>query len=64
MSVVKYRAIQNRLILFPSALTHEVEVYSGSTPRYSVSYDLNVTVEADERDNEFCVTNPSCWVQL
>ena len=64
MSVVKYRAIQNRLILFPSALQHEVEIYSGSTPRYSVSYDLNVTVEADERDNEFCVTNPSCWVQL
>ena len=65
ISTVKYKAVQDRLIIFPSELKHEVETYSGRTPRYSVSYDLTVTLGNNSQgDNEFCLTNPSNWVEL
>jgi uncharacterized protein (TIGR02466 family) len=57
-----YPAVQNRLIIFPSTLNHEVREYRGITNRYSISYDILITTRKDA--GNFCLVNPSRWVKI
>jgi uncharacterized protein (TIGR02466 family) len=54
---------QHRLLLFPSDLTHRVTPYEGSSPRYSVSYDLAITTPPGE-GREMRMPHPMDWVPL
>ena len=58
----KYKAKQNRLLIFPSSLNHEVKEYRGLTNRYSISYDILITTRKEA--GNFCLTNPSKWVKI
>ena len=55
--------VQSRLLLFPSLLMHHVDQYFGSTPRYSVSYDL-LLASSPGRSAEMVTSNPSSWLRL
>ena len=54
---------QHRLLIFPSDLTHRVTPYEGSSPRYSVSYDLAITTPPGE-GREMRMPHPMDWVPL
>ena len=54
---------QHRLLLFPSDLNHRVTPYDGSSPRYSVSYDLAITTPPRE-GREMRMPHPMDWVPL
>ena len=60
---VWYRPIENRLLIFPSSLNHEVESYKGDVPRYSITYDIIITgkADSDEFDNEMSIIHPTQW---
>ena len=58
----KYDAVQNRLVIFPSTLNHEVLPYSGITNRYSISYDILITTRKES--GNFCLVNPKRWVKI
>ena len=47
---------QHRLLIFPSDLTHRVTPYEGSSPRYSVSYDLAITTRTRRDGRCACPT--------
>ena len=55
--------LQGRLLLFPSSLMHCVDQYLGSSPRYSVSYDLMIVSPAGS-SAEMVVSSPSAWLKL
>ena len=57
-----YDAVQNRLLIFPSSLHHEVTEYVGYKNRYSISYDILITTKKEA--GNFCLVNPSQWVCL
>lgn len=57
-----YNAVQNRLMIFPSSLNHEVREYHGQTNRYSISYDILITTRKEA--GNFCLVNPSRWVKI
>ena len=60
-----YPAVPGRLIIFPSTLNHEVEVYSGEKERYSLSYDLMVITKDSTNSNaEYVIHDPSKWIEL
>ena len=60
---IDYEPIENRLLIFPSSLHHEVEPYKGEVPRYSVTYDILITGKEniDEVDNEMSIIHPTQW---
>ena len=58
-----YKPVEKRLIIFPSSLMHEVLPYMGEQLRYSVSYDIMVTVQ-DDVNVEHCITDPTTWRDL
>ena len=60
---IDYESIENRLLIFPSSLHHEVEPYKGEIPRYSVTYDIIITGKenTDEVDNEMSIIHPTQW---
>ena len=48
----EYAPVTNQLIIFPSSVEHEVNLYRGSINRYSITYDIIVTGKANlEMDN-------------
>ena len=57
-----YNAVQNRLVIFPSTLNHEVREYHGITNRYSISYDILITTRKES--GNFCLVNPSRWIKI
>ena len=57
-----YNAVQNRLVIFPSTLNHEVREYHGVTNRYSISYDILITTRKES--GNFCLVNPSRWIKI
>ncbi len=57
-----YDAVQNRLLIFPSSLHHEVTEYVGYKNRYSISYDILITTKKES--GNFCLVNPSQWICL
>jgi uncharacterized protein (TIGR02466 family) len=57
-----YNAVQDRLMIFPSSLNHEVRTYYGETNRYSISYDILITTRKEA--GNFCLVNPSRWVKI
>ena len=62
---VQYTPVKNKLIIFPSSVFHEVNLYYGTTARYSITYDITITGKKDlNTDNEMCVINPSNWMEL
>ena len=62
---MEYKPVQNQLIIFPSSIEHEVDLYYGDNNRYSITYDLIVTGTEDlEGDNEMCTINPKNWMKL
>ena len=62
---MEYKPVQNQLIIFPSSVEHEVDLYYGDINRYSITYDLIVTGKEDlEGDNEMCTINPNLWMEL
>lgn len=60
----QYVPEEDRLFIFPSHLEHEVEVYLGNTPRYSVSYDIIVTSSGVKNNNEFAIIDPMNWKEI
>lgn len=58
-----YKPVEKRLIIFPSSLFHEVLPYMGKDGRFSISYDIMVTVR-DDCNVEHCITDPSTWQDL
>ena len=56
-------ALPHSLLLFPSDLRHRVLPYEGSSPRYSVSYDLAITT-APGKGREMRTPHPMDWVPL
>ena len=58
----KYDAVQNRLVIFPSTLNHEVLPYNGILNRYSISYDILITTRKEA--GNFCLVNPKRWVKI
>jgi len=61
----EYDPVTNQLIIFPSSVEHEVNLYRGSINRYSITYDIIVTGKANlEMDNEMCIINPDQWIPL
>jgi len=60
--VATYKPNTNLLIIFPSSLQHEVEQYTGTAGRYSITYDL--IIAATDKDNEMCMSKPSKWRKL
>ena len=62
---VEYEPKPNQLLIFPSSMEHEVNLYYGGLSRYSITYDIIITnKENTEMDNEMCVVNPSNWIKL
>ena len=57
-----YNAVQNRLVIFPSTLNHEVREYHGITNRYSISYDILITTRKES--GNFCLVNQSRWIKI
>ena len=60
--VATYKPNTNLLIIFPSSLQHEVDEYTGSARRYSITYDL--VVAALDREEEMCMPKPDKWRKL
>lgn len=58
-----HKPIENKLIIFPSTLEHEVSEYVGNTDRYSVSYDITI-VSNDLIHNENHISNPNLWTKI
>ncbi|QNI83003.1 conserved hypothetical protein CHP02466 [Synechococcus sp. RS9907] len=58
-----FAPLPHRLLLFPSDLRHRVLPYEGSSPRYSVSYDLAITT-APGKGREMRTPHPMDWVPL
>ena len=58
-----FSPLPNCLLLFPSDLCHRVLPYQGSSPRYSVSYDLAITM-APCKGREMRTPHPMDWVLL
>jgi uncharacterized protein (TIGR02466 family) len=58
-----HKPIENKLIIFPSTLEHEVSEYVGDTDRYSVSYDITI-VSNDLNHNENHISNPNLWTKI
>ena len=56
----------NRILIFPSSLEHEVEIYSGESDRYSISYDIIVTRKSTSSHEgiEYTISDPSEWKDL
>ena len=59
-----YAPVESRIILFPSKLKHSVGEYQASDHRYSISYDLTLTVDGGVHDNEQMVLDPSLWSHI
>ena len=65
LNSIKYQPTNGQLIIFPSSIEHEVSLYYGSLPRYSIIYDIIVTGnEGLDVDNEMCTINPKNWIDL
>ena len=60
----QYVPEEDRLFIFPSNIEHEVEVYLGNTPRYSISYDIIVTASDTKSNNEFAIIDPHSWKDI
>ena len=58
-----FAPLPHRLLLFPSYLRHRVLPYEGSSPRYSMSYDLAITT-APGKGREMRTPHPMDWVPL
>ena len=56
-----FAPLPHRPLLFPSDLRHRVCPYKGSSPRYSVSYDL-ATTTAPGKGREMRTPHPMDWV--
>lgn len=56
----------NKMVIFPSTLEHEVSKYYGDDYRYSVSYDLMITTRKNplEIDLELSTLHPSMWLEI
>ena len=63
VSVGVFAPLPHRLLMFPSDLRHRVLPYKGSGPRYSVSYDLAITM-APGKVREMRTPHPRDWVPL
>ena len=62
---MEYPPVPYQLIIFPSSIEHEVNLYYGDINRYSITYDILITGKEDlEGDNEMCVINPKNWLEL
>lgn len=60
---IEIKPKNNRLIIFPSYLEHEVSPCAGTINRYSISYDLTITSHVD-RGEEMLLQHPSNWTSL
>ena len=58
-----FAPLPQSLLLFPSDLRHRVLPYEGSSPRYSVSYDLAITT-APGKGRVMRTPHPMDWVPL
>lgn len=56
----------NKIVIFPSTLEHEVSKYYGDDYRYSVSYDIMITTKKNplKHDLEMCTLHPSMWLEI
>ena len=62
-SMYGLKPIPGLLVIFPSNLNHYVSEYSGSLPRYSITYDISLAASASlgTGDSENFVVHPSFW---
>ena len=51
------------MLIFPSSLQHAVVPYIGDTPRYSISYDIMITMKRNSH-MEYSIPDPSEWKNL
>ena len=58
-----YPPIPNRMLIFPSTLQHAVVPYIGDSPRYSISYDIMITMKRNSH-MEYSIPDPSEWKNL
>ena len=59
-----YKSYVNRLVVFPSSLDHEVEVYKGEKERYSISYDIMITSNKNSSNVEMTIPDIREWREL
>ncbi len=65
-----YKPIKNRMIIFPSKLSHSVSNYKSESgiDRFSITYDVGVTAKTDNDikmdDVEQMMLDPSDWKKL
>jgi uncharacterized protein (TIGR02466 family) len=62
----KIKPLDNRIVIFPSNLEHDVAPYFGENNRYSVSYDIMITTKSNplESDLEMNTLHPSMWMEI
>ena len=56
----RYSPTPNHILVFPSSLQHTVTSYFGDTPRYSISYDIMITMKRNSF-MEYTIPDPSEW---
>jgi hypothetical protein len=57
-------AKNNQLIIIPSTVQHSVTPFVGEFERYSVAYDVSITMKEGMEPLEMTTSHPKNWVEL